>query len=290
MKKYTKTNLRKLVASLAGMSLMLAVMAFPVGNAFADTSELSLVLTAGALTITAPADLALATKVVTTDAQTTTGTFADLNVVDARGTLVGWTVVMTSENLTAEIVKKSVGANDTVTLSAGSEYDGTMGELAANGAPCVYNVIIDATDGAVDTALYNVTLSTGCTDPGALQTDETVTATDNPVGTTGVLIDFGAADYVFLDQFDVTVSTFDYSKITVTPADPTATIGVIDGLTKGDAEALGGAGDPSDEKTILTAAPGNGNGDFLQDVALSVALHGFGIVATYDATVTFTVA
>ena len=122
---------------LAAMVVVLAV--YGIGTALADT--VTVVVNGGNLSMTAGGNQTLNPVTLNGTDQTTTGTLGTLDVIDARGTGVGWNVVVASTDFTktgdpTKIIPASgftIPTAPTVTTVAGNTAP-TSNSGALNGA------------------------------------------------------------------------------------------------------------------------------------------------------------
>ena len=248
-----------------------------VYKAKAATTALDITMTAGTLTAEASATATLTGKTVSTAAQTSTGSIANVGVIDTRGSGAGWTATMTSTHFTTQATQKTLaGANNTVTFSG--TYDGLDGVLDPNGT---FKVEI-TTGGAVGTAVFQ------WWDPTGTLTSNITTAATVALSN-GISVNFAAATYAVGDSWSAGVDVFPYTGLTVTPGTITAASGSLTGVTAGAAEALTGTTATSDAKTLMTATVNNGFGDYDEAPGLSLSVHANPLAGSFTATATITV-
>lgn len=119
-------NTRRYIGLLAASSLALALLALPASAADSGSTEVSVQLTGGTLTIAADATSALATASVSPG--TTTTNTADLlhtTVTDETGSLLGWTVTAVTDS--------TIGGGDLV----GQTLVDTTGDGTADSTPVI---------------------------------------------------------------------------------------------------------------------------------------------------------
>jgi hypothetical protein len=124
--------LRKVVV----VAITAAVFALPAAGAFAasGSTTLTVPLTGGTLSISAPASASLAAASVA-PGSTSTGSLGSTTVTDNRGTLAGWSVtVLASGNLVD-------GSGDVITLTAASStLTWATGAVSASGSSVLSGV------------------------------------------------------------------------------------------------------------------------------------------------------
>ncbi|MHB8276923.1 MAG: hypothetical protein ACYDIA_04635 [Candidatus Humimicrobiaceae bacterium] len=287
---------KKLTVIPVALVAMLLVM-LPTSAVFAAETSLGVTLTGGSLSVTSPATAAYGGKTVVSAAdQTDTAVIGNathtdttgIRVLDERGSGAGWSCTMTVTNLA--IMKSAVklsGLNSTVTFSG--TYDGALG---VQDTYKVFRVKI-TTGGAIALTKYSWYKpgNDGTTPDGtAVAASVAATALSN-----GVSIAFTEATYAVGDEWSVLVDVFPYNYgatkgLTITPSAIHAAYGVATGMTAGSAVLVSGTAAASDPKTIMTAGPNYGLGDYYIDVDLSQIIHPNSLVGAYASVATITVA
>ena len=267
--------MKKILISVMVFSLIGLMAGFGM-VAKANTTALSLAMSAGALTINDPADASFAGKNVTDAAQDSAATISGLAIQDLRGTGAGWSATMTVTNLvTKSAVKKLAGNNSTV------DFTGTYDGLQA-AKPGTFIVEI-TTGGAVETAVFS------WTDPDGAVTQNVTTAA-SVVLSNGISVTFGAATYVIGDKWSVGVDSLVYGSLTVTPSSITVVSGQANSPDmKGSAGVMAGSAATSDAKAIMTATSNHGMGSYTIDIGLSQNIHAYPLSGSYSSTATLTV-
>ncbi len=218
---FTQYGMKELIV----FSVIVSVLFIGVISAYqvqAATTNVDVVMTAGALTLTSSATITLGGLTVSTSAATSTGTLTNVSVTDIRGSGAGWSAVMTSKHFTStSTVKDLSGSNSTVDFTG--TYDGLDGVLDPNGT---FIVEIVETGGAVATAVYQFT------DPAG-NVSATTTTSSTETLTNGISATFAAATYVVGDKWSAGVDVFPYTGFRVTPNAITAASGTTTGVTAG---------------------------------------------------------
>lgn len=213
------------------------------------------------LTLTSSSNsIAFESITVSNSSQTTRATLSGLTVSDDRSASPGWTVVLTSSNLTSISAPILInGSNDTVD-SAGS-YDGTFG---ITNPLSTYTLTI-STAGQVGIAKFDLS--------GAETESNLTTGAFVSIGTKGVRATFSTANYVIGDQWKIIFDTFPYTSLQVLPGSVVANSGSLEGISAGSTEYLSGTNSMSNGKVIMSASSGNGTGNYSQDIDFSLYSH-----------------
>ncbi len=229
-----------------------------------------------ALTITSPSEATFVGKTVSFSSQTSTATISGLTVSDDRTGIPGWSVVMSTSNMT--VISDPIllsGSNNTLD-SAGS-YDGTFGATS----PVSAYILTISTAGQVGTAKFDLS--------GVETDDDLTTGAFVSLGTKGVRATFNTANYTVGDKWKIFIDTFPYTSLQVLPGSITANSGSLDGVSVGSTEYLSGTNSMSNGKVIMSASSGNGTGNYSQDIGFSLYLHAGSLSGDFMGVISFAV-
>ena len=254
-------------------------------TAFADSTLENFTPSAGALSINDIADVAFTAVAVSTAAQgiSVAGVGASgVNPIDTRGTLVGYSITLTSTNVTKSLADIDVSGTAVADgrIAFGGAY--TCVNTHATNAASRYRVQV-TTAGAVDGTAKFKWLSPADVETAGV-TAAAATALDS-----GVTANFVGAQTLG-DVVAKRVGCVKYTSITETPATLTSNSGSTSGLSLGAAALFAGAGATSGANTIFTAEVGSGGGDFLHNVGLAGTFRANGLTGIHTGTLTFTIA
>jgi len=283
-------RLKKLLIMILVVSVVSFLVMLPTSEVLAVTTDLSETLSAGTLSVTAPASAAFAGKTVSSIEQTDTAVIGDsihtnttgIRVLDERGSAAGWSCTTTVTHLTTKGATKLLsGTNNTVDFTG--TYDGLCGVLN----PCGTFKVEITTGGAVGTAVFK------WWDPAGTLTENVTTASTVSLSN-GISVTFGDATYAVGDSWSVAVDVLPYNYdttkgLTITPSAIYADSGSLTGVTAGSSVLMSGTGATSDPATIMTADVNSGLGDYYIDVDLSQTIHPNALAGTYTAVATITV-
>ena len=249
--------------------------------ALADTTTQTLTINPGALSITTNSSVAFSAVSVSSSNQTTNTTSTGLTVADLRGTGAGWSLTVTSNNLTLNGSTSTMsGSNNTVNFTG--TYNGVASSTNANGHG-IYTVEI-TTGGLVGTAAFKWTNPASSTTTG-------VTTASSVVLDSGVSVAFGSATYVIGDKWRFNVSSQPYTGITVTPSNLQAiNSSNLVGVSLGSSGLFIGSGATSNARSILTGEFGRGVGAYSVDLGLLLTVLKNSLSGSHGGTLTISAA
>ncbi len=272
-------TIKKLVAISSLVTMM------PL-TAFAGDISQDITPTAGALSVTSPAEVPFTAVAVTTADQAISlpGVgLSNINPIDTRGTLVGFTVTATLKNIIKQLADLDV-SGDAVAVD-GANFSGTyncVNTHATNGASR-YRVQVTGA-GAVGVATFK------WLSPADVETAGVVTSGAGNLLDSGITVNWNGVAPTVGDVFAKRVGCVKYTSITHTPATLEANSGSLSGLSIAGAVAFSGAGATSAADTIFTAEGGSGGGDFQFDMDLDGTFRKNGLTGLHSGTMTFTAA
>ena len=256
-------------------------------TAFADDISQDISPTAGALSVGSPAEVPFTAVAVTTADQAISlpGVgLDDINPIDTRGTLVGFTVTATLKNIIKQLADLDVSGDAVAT--DGVNFSGTyncVNTHATNGASR-YRVEVTGA-GAVGVAEFK------WLSPADVETVGVVTSGAGNLLDSAITVNWNAVAPTVGDVFAKRIGCgVKYTSITHTPASLASNSGSLSGLSIAGAVAFAGAGATSDADTIFTAEAGSGGGDFKFDMNLDGTFRKNGLVGLHSGTMTFTAA
>lgn len=266
----------------------------------AASTTMDVTMSAGSLTIAAPGTATFTGKTVLTTDQDTDGVIGDatdnnttgVEVTDTRGTGAGWSLTMTTTNLTIrEDDVKLSGSNDDVT--SGGTYDGALGIQVQ-----YPSFVVEITTGGIpDGATAEYSYWEPGTDPSGAADGTAIKATDSAVElSNGVTISFTlATTYVGGDKWSILVDVFPYNDtpgstgLEISPSAIHADSGSAEGVNAGSGnQFFSGSAVTSEALTVMTATADHGQGDYFVDIDMVQDIHKNSLDGQYTSTATLT--
>lgn len=291
---------RDLIVFSVILSLVALIGGWAVYQTQAASTTMDVTMTAGSLTITAPGTATFTGKIVLTTDQDTDGVIGDatdnnttgVEVTDARGSGAGWSLTMTTTNLTIrEDDVMLSGSNDDV-VSSGT-YDGALGIQTQ-----YPSFVVEITTGGIpDGATAEYSYWKPGTDPSGAADDTLIKATDSAVElSNGVSIAFTlATTYVSGDKWSILVDVFPYNDtpgstgLEISPSAIHVDSGSTEGVNAGSAnQFFAGSAVTSDALTVMTATADHGQGDYFVDIDMVQDIHKNSLDGQYTSTATLT--
>jgi len=291
--------MKKFIVSSLVVGLIL--MGGLVARAANDTTNLSLAMGPGTLTIEAPDSAAFAGQTVSLDDQDTAAVIGDathsnavgIHVVDTRGGNAGWSNTMTVTNLTFRgDAVMTAGSNNDVTASG--TYDGVLGTK-----PNFPSFIVKITTAGLGNGAAKYSYWVPGSDPAGAADGVDVATSGTPTElSNGVYVAFTeATSYSANDEWSILVDVLPYNDtpastgLEITPSDIYNAKGSLTEVSKGSAnQFFSGSGVTSDPLTVMTASIHHGRGsyyidvDMVQDIHANSAAGDYSSIATLDAT------
>lgn len=288
----TKILFKKTVAVLSIMSLF----AISIPSAFAESSTVQTVLTAGTLTIPViDATTTLTAQNVTTAETTSTGT-TSIEVLNNRGDAIAYSVTATVQHLTAAIAGVRVSGSGTGTVAVNTsttDYNGTLNPDVASGDPkCFYELTFSSA--TAFSAGIGPTTEADCTNNDTANTTGLATGTNVAIGSRDLRLNF-TGTFGSNDIIRVVVDKFNIASAQLSAI--SAITGLLGGNTTGSTVGPTGVwvaatttSSVSNARTLLSFTAGHGFGRFSQNMTHSWLLHRNPLAATYTALLTLTAA
>ena len=247
------------------------------------TVELTLAINPGELTLTSSSTAVFAEVTASGVNESAAGSIENVNVIDTRGTRVGWTATMTSTHFTTMSEVKFLSENNYTGTNTDVDFIGTYDGLDGVLDP-VRRFLVEITQaGTVGTAAVF-----RWTDP--LGNETTGVLTDTSVSlSNGISVTFANTNYAVGDKWFVLVDVLPYTGLTVNPGDIGVNSGSLYGITNGLSGTLTGSGINSDAFALMTADSFTGSGSYYQEVDLNLIIHNNSLSGLFTAQANITV-